>query len=258
MVLVSWDSSGIWASHSVLGCFLNPSQQTAVRKLMCTATVCCLKRYVILLMTTIAVSIPRNIRVQAVLCRYTVMCITHMSLISRCAVCNIASALQVRHSGAGHPSASGSAAPLTALHLHSMPHLPDHQLPHDSVLSLAQSSAVTITRPGQLTTQSGGGIWVAPQQGGPLGVPISARALLPLSQEPTQARPLAQPLALADLRSGGGILVGHGSPLPVRLVKAKAAGPVRQRRQMPGQQTGHNLLGTALVICKDHGNAGVC
>jgi hypothetical protein len=145
MVLVSWDSSGIWASHSVLGCFLNPSQQTAVRKLMCTATVCCLKRYVILLMTTIAVSIPRNIRVQAVLCRYTVMCITHMSLISRCAVCNIASALQVRHSGAGHPSASGSAAPLTALHLHSMPHLPDHQLPHDSVLSLAQSGAVTIT-----------------------------------------------------------------------------------------------------------------
>ena len=135
-----------------------------------------------------------------------------------------------------------------------MLHLPDHQLPHDSALRLTESSAVTTTRPDQLTTQSGGGIWVGPQQGGPLGVPISVRALLPLSQEPTQA----QPLALADLQSGGGILVGHGSPLPVRLVKAKAAGPVRHRRQMPGQQTGHDLPGTALVICKDRGNAGAC
>ncbi len=179
-----------------------------------------------------------------------------MSLRSRCAVCNIASVLQVRHSGAGHLSASGSAVRLTGLHLHSMPHLPDHQLPHDSALPLAESSAVTTTRPGQLTTQSGGGIWVGPQQGGPLRVPISSRAFLSLFQESTQAQ--AQPLALADLQSGGGILVGHGSPLAMRLVEAKAAGPVRQGRQMPGQQTGHDPLGTALVICKDRGNAGAC
>lgn len=174
-----------------------------------------------------------------------------MSLKSRCAVYNIASVLQVKHSDAGHPSASGSAVPLTALHLHSMPHLPGHQLPHDSVLPLAESSAVTIIRPVQLTTQSGGGTWVGRQQGGPWGVPISAPALLPLLQEPTQAQPLG-------LQSGGGILVGHGSPLAMRLVKPKAAGPVRQHRRMPGQQTGHDLQGTALVICKDLGNAGAC
>lgn len=160
------------------------------------------------------------------------------------------------HSSAGHHSATGSAAPLTGLRLHSMRHLSDHQLPHDSACPLAESSAVTITHPGQLTTQSGGGTWVGPQQAGALGVPISSRAFLPLLQEPTQAQP--QPQALADPQSGGGILVGHGSPLAVRLVKAKAAGPVRQRRQMPGQQTGHDLAGTALVICKDPGNAGAC
>jgi len=214
----------------------------------------------IVLMTTIAITSSESLPVQAMLCWYTVVCVTHMSLRSRCAVCNAASALQVSHSGAGHPSASGSAAPLTSLHLHSMshlhsmPHLPDHQLPHDSALPLADSSAVTTPRPGQLTTQSGGGIWVGPQQGGPLRVPISSRAFLPTLQESTQA----QPLAPADLQSGGGILGGHGSHLAMRLVKAQAAGPVRQRRQMPGQQTGHELPGTALVICKDHGNAGVC
>ncbi len=211
----------------------------------------------IVLMTTIAITSSESLPVQAMLCWYTVVCITHMSLRSR--LCNAASALQVSHSGAGHPSASGSAAPLTGLHLHSMshlhsmPHLPDHQLPHDSALPLADSSAVTTPRPGQLTTQSGGGIWVGPQQGGPLRVPISSRAFLPTLQESTQA----QPLALADLQSGGGISGGHGSPLAMRLVKARAAGPVRQRRQMPGQ-TGHDLPGTALVICKDRGNADAC
>ena len=162
------------------------------------------------------------------------------------------------HSSAGHHSATGSAASLTGLRLHSMRHLSDHQLPHGSAHPLAESSAVTTTHPGQLTTQSGGGTWVGPQQGGALGVPISSRAFLPLLQESTQAQPQAQPQALADLQSGGGILVGHGSPPAMRLFKAKAAGPVRQRRQMPGQQTGHDLPGTALVICKDPGNAGEC
>ncbi len=162
--------------------------------------------------------------------------------------------LQVRHNGAGHPSASGSAAPLIGLQLHSMLHLPDHQLPHDSALPLPESSAGTIPRPGQHTTQSGGGTWVGPQQGGPLRVPIRSHVFLLTLQEATQA----QPLALADLQSGGGIWGGHGSPLAMRLVKAKAAGPVRQLQQMPGQQTGHDLPGTALVICKDRGNADAC
>ncbi len=208
----------------------------------------------IVLMTTIAITSSESLPVQAMLCWYTVVCITHMSLRSRCAVCNVASALQVRHSGAGHPSASGSAVRLIAPHLLSMPHLQDHQLPHDSALPLAESSAVITRRPGQLTTQSGGGIWVGPQQGGPLRAPISSRAFLPTLQESIQA----QPLAPADLQSGGGILGGHGSPPAMRLVKAQAAGPVRQRKQMPGQQTGHDLPGTALVICKDRGNEGAC
>ena len=41
----------------MLGC---PSQQTAVRKLMCTAAICCPKKCVILLVIAIATCIPRN------------------------------------------------------------------------------------------------------------------------------------------------------------------------------------------------------